>query len=141
MTREEIDLLFTDLCGRIPYGVKVQFEGWDEETEDYIDVINTLYSVNSDKWVNVLETDSEIFIEGVKPFLFPMSVLTNEQAGELLDMDIQVGLENLDKPHNLNNLFVSEKIQMDWLNKHHFDHRGLIEKGLAIDATGKNIYS
>ena len=141
MTREEIDLLFTDLCGRIPCGVKVQFEGWDEETDDYINVINTLYSVNSDKWVNVLETDGEIFIEEVKPFLFPMSVLTNEQAGELLDMDIQVGLENLDKPHNPNNLFVSERIQMDWLNKHHFDYRGLIEKGLAIDATGKNIYS
>lgn len=141
MTREEIDLLFTDLCGRIPYGVKVQFEGWDEETDDYIDVIDTLYSVNSDKWVNVLETDGEIIIEGVKPFLFPMSVLTNEQAGELIDIDIQVGLENLDKPYNLNNLFVSEKIQMDWLNKHHFDYRGLIEKGLALDATGKNIYS
>jgi hypothetical protein len=29
---------------------------------------------------------------------------------------------------------------IDWLNAHHFDYRGLIEKGLAIDATGLNIY-
>jgi hypothetical protein len=29
---------------------------------------------------------------------------------------------------------------IDWLNKNHFDYRGLIEKGLAIDATNLNIY-
>ena len=28
----------------------------------------------------------------------------------------------------------------DWLNKNHFDYRGLIPRGLAIDATGLNIY-
>jgi hypothetical protein len=30
---------------------------------------------------------------------------------------------------------------MDWLLKNHFDYRGLIPKGLAIDATGKGIYN
>ena len=29
---------------------------------------------------------------------------------------------------------------LDYLNKRHFNYRGLIEKGLAIDATGLNIY-
>ena len=29
---------------------------------------------------------------------------------------------------------------VDWLNENHFDCRGLIEKGLALDATGLNIY-
>ena len=29
---------------------------------------------------------------------------------------------------------------IDWFNKNHFDYRGLIEKGLALDATGLNIY-
>lgn len=28
----------------------------------------------------------------------------------------------------------------DWLNKNHFDYRGLIPKGLAIDCTNLNIY-
>ena len=29
---------------------------------------------------------------------------------------------------------------INWLNKNHFDYHGLIEKGLALDATGLNIY-
>ena len=33
-----------------------------------------------------------------------------------------------------------ENILYDWYNKNHFDYRDLIEKGLAIDATGLNIY-
>ena len=31
-------------------------------------------------------------------------------------------------------------IFIDWLKAHHFDYRGLIEEGFAIDATGLNIY-
>ena len=29
---------------------------------------------------------------------------------------------------------------LDWLNKNYFDYRGLIPLGLAVDATGLNIY-
>ena len=32
------------------------------------------------------------------------------------------------------------ELVIDWCNKNHFDYRGLIPKGLAIDATGLNIY-
>lgn len=124
MTPEEKQLLLVDLCGRIPYGVKVQFECWDEQTEDYIEVVDTLYSVNSDEWVNVSETDSEIIIEGVKPYLFPMSSMTDEQKTEWTYIDY----------------YADHYEAVNWCNKNHLDYRGLIPMGLANDATNLNLY-
>lgn len=126
MTPEEKQLLLVDLCGRIPYGVKVQFECWDEQTEDYIEVVDTLYSVNSDEWVNVSETDSEIIIEGVKPYLFPKSSMTVEQRDSYRFL--------------ASSAYASPVGLINFYHKNHIDYRGLIPKGLAEDATGLNIY-
>ena len=63
-------------------------------------------------------------IEYFKPYLFPLSSATKEQKDFL--------------KNNANTLGVSGLV--DWFNEHHFDHRGLINKGLALDATDKNIY-
>ena len=68
-------------------------------------------------------------IDNVKPYLFPLSSMTEEQR-ELRD-------EILDS-YNLMELSYCELF--DWYNKNHFDWRGLIPMGLANDATGKNIY-
>ena len=78
-----------------------------------------------------------IYIEYFKPYLFPLSSMTTEQRYELHDLI-----------HNLNVLAIKGEIgdwivsssEIDWYNKNHFDYRGLIPKGLAIDATGLNIY-
>ena len=135
MTQEEKDLLLRDLCARLPYGVIGLYTaiGWKDE-----------YSVLSANVINNI-------IEGLsfKPYLFPLSSMTEEQYNSLHESGI---LDNCShsyeyvNPHIHGVSFIFKEFKtyslklIDWLNKNHFDYRGLIEKGLAIDATGLNIY-
>ena len=66
----------------------------------------------------------------IKPYLFPLSSMTEEQK-----RDYQYITERW-----MNDSSYSISDSIDWLNKNHFDYRNLIEKGLAIDCTGLNIY-
>ena len=75
-----------------------------------------------------------IYSNEYKPYLFPLSSMTEEQKviyGDLCYSIIQSLAKNMQS--ELNEL-------INWLNAHHFDYRGLIEKGLAIDATNLNVY-
>ena len=74
--------------------------------------------------------DETVYIDNVRPYLFPLSSITEEQKKEY-----QYITERW-----MNDPVYSISDSIDWLNKNHFDYRGLIEKGLAIDATGLNIY-
>jgi hypothetical protein len=130
MTKEK-ELLLQDLSARLPYGVKVKFNN-----------INIL-SLGTHTRVGEYVTD---VIEPCKPYLFPMSSMTKEQKREYhqstskdIDMLQDVILERINGKDN-NDKHAIAYNGIDWLNAHHFDYRGLIEKGLAIDATGKNIY-
>ena len=127
MTQEEKQLLLTDLSVRLPYKVKLNCCG---------DIGEKLISINSDGLIN-----SDYDIEEVKPYLLPLSSMTEEQK---YTCPIGVGeLETFIKKDNWSVLTISpnEIIHfVNWLNKNHFDYRGLIEKSLALDATGKNIY-
>ena len=121
MTQEEKDLLLKDLCARLPYGVKCAYFDIKDEIK-----VGELFAV----WCN----EKRVFIDklsidydgcdciGVIPYLFPLSSMTDEQ------------LEEFEK------CGLASYHDYDWYNKNHFDYRGLIEKGLAIDATGLNIY-
>ena len=152
MNNSSYKLLAKDLAGRIPYGVKCQINIGDG---DYY--VDTLYYVTLDECVYFLsdKDETEYVLEqcDVKPYLFPLSSMTEEQAKELFDI---VGLEcSLSKedyfPNNevtsitffLQNGFDVEthldKL-LDLLNRNHFDWRCLIPMGLAIDATNLNIY-
>ena len=119
MTQEDKELLLKDLCARLPYGVIIQIKDWTAlDAELKIGHINRLQ-------INDVE---------LKPYLFPMSSMTEEQKviyGDLCYSIIQSLAKNMQS--ELNEL-------INWLNAHHFDYRGLIEKGLAIDATNLNIY-
>ena len=113
MTQEDKELLIKDLCARLPYGVIIQIKDWAVlDAELKIGHINRLQ-------INDVE---------LKPYLFPMSSMTDEQYKEYWELEHSGNMEHLSIP------------ALDWLNKNHFDYRGLIEKGLAIDATGLNIY-
>ena len=61
----------------------------------------------------------------IKPYLFPISSMTEEQKLEY---------------YGTFSLSGDISGSIDFYNKHHLDYRGLIPMGLAIDATGKNIY-
>ena len=126
---EEKNLLLKDLCTRLPYGVRYRHFTWnDEYGETYIAA--QIYSINTDGYVKNCHDDETVYIDNVRPYLFPLSSMTEEQKKEY-----QYITERW-----MNDPAYSISNSIDWINKHHFDYRGLIEKGLAIDATGLNIY-
>jgi hypothetical protein len=122
MTQEEKRTLLVDLCARLPYGVICSCidNNFTPQSMDY-----ELVSVNlQDETVIVCYNDwnNDFNIEYVKPYLRPMSSMTIEEKFEYNGFDGYI--------------FNDEDtiIKFDWLNKHHFDYRGLIEKGLALEA-------
>lgn len=144
MTQEDKDFLYTDLCARLPYGVHYNHVAWDEELGE-VEISVKIHSVNHDGYVRNCYDDETIYIDRVKPYLFPLSSMTEKQQEEfdiIYADDMQVVANNLKnrldgKPYETN---LGHYRHIDWLNANHFDYRGLIPKGLAIDATGLNIY-
>ena len=135
MKQEEKDLLLKDLCARLPYSVQIRIESYNTGVLKGIDgdIIST------DKGINYP-------LKFVRPYLFPLSSMTKEQKREYhqstskdIDMLQDVIVERINGKDN-NNKHAIAYNGIDWLNSHHFDYRGLIEAGLAIDATDLNIY-
>lgn len=146
MTQEQKELLLKDLSARLPYGVKVQ-----------IDLQSNIYPPISCKVCNIEFTENEGAFIGVetspdtynefreflcKPYLFPLSSMTEEQNKELSYILFNLEMEHLqdnETGFTIKSSKVSQ-VEIDWYNKHHFDYRGLISMDLAIDVTGLNIY-
>lgn len=139
MTQEDRNLLLKDLSARLPYGVKC-VSGVDDATL-IIEGINP--NCNGASEVQVTYERSGINfdtkISSIKPYLFPMLNMTDEQKEEYRKV-CELDTEILSKHPMDDSPFPALYNSQDWLNKNHFDYRGLIEKGLAIDATNKNIY-
>lgn len=140
MTNEEKDLLLSDLIARLKYGVKFPMMCWDEETGETIKPV-TLYSINTDGYCRVSEDDYSPYIDEIKPYLFPLSSMTEEQKEEYYY------IVNYISPDDTENFVEGEFIYVNQINQllhfyhtNHLDYRGLIPMGLANDATGKNIY-
>ena len=135
MTQEDKDLLLQDLCARLPYEVK----GVEA---------NTLCSLNTVTHFKSIVKNIEYKIEhlGFKPYLFPLSSMTEEQKKFFKDRPIFLDSENelvVKEDFFGNSRFTMLEDWMEvilWLVKNHFDYRGLIPKGLAIDCTNLNIY-
>ena len=124
MTQKDKELLLKDLCARLPFKVKISVN----------DKIESLQGINI--LDNVVEYGSFLScnIEEVKPYLRPMSSMTDEEKLEYRKTQWMYQADYC-APE-----YFDDIDSYDWLNKNHFDYRGLIEKGLAIDATGLNIY-
>ena len=150
MTQEDKELLLKDLCARLPYGVKCQIDYDNEEDTDL-----GIERYRDDRIVSVCTETEEIGLyeesvysppEYVKPYLFPLSSMTEEQREELKQehiKDEKLYVECLTRAAKGDNSMRGKVIihyAMDWCNKNHFDYRGLIPMGLAIDATNLNIY-
>ena len=147
MKQEDRELLFIDLCGRVPYKVRM----FEIEPINNIQSNLTLQSISNKASVICITPSGGAIgssIDAFKPYLFPLSSMTEEQKIECFKgTDIELDehneiwstfpISNSDIVlTNLNNWL---KV-INWLNKNHFDYRGLIEKGLAIDATNLNVY-
>ena len=147
LTPGEKDLLLSDLCARLPYGVNVEYTYKvtviATNEEEILTKPLFLYSINTldDMTVSGIDDngDQEIcFFSEIKPYLFPLSSMTEEQNEKALSL-----LKNCDYyiiDGTIKWLDICPIEFFDWCNKHHFDYRGLIPMGLANDATGLNIY-
>ena len=134
MTQKDKDLLFNDLCARLPYGVKCDRLGRARRLLG-ID-FNNLYSIILDRGCYMPQY---YMVEDIKPYLRPMSSMTEEEKEEFDDfcvIDEFVWKGNSEIGYKNQAIIMSDAI--DWLNKNHFDYRGLIEKGLAIKVTSEN---
>ena len=123
MTNEEKDLLLKDLCSRLPYGVMASTKLGS----------NIIVSFIGDDIIKGEDGDS-YDISFIKPYLRPTSSMTKE---EKIDYDrlCSYCLEQDTVNYNITTLDRTQLVYViDWLNAHHFDYRGLISKGLALEA-------
>ena len=154
MKQEEKELLLKDLCARLPYGIIASVRGSDEEFQHF----HILGVKDGKVWVknDILQVDHFDDVEVIKPYLRPMSSMTEEEKEEfkricdeedILDecgyivgtfygMKVLYGEVEDVYPYNLK-IKIPQNLNysvLDFLNAHYLDYRGLIEKGLALEA-------
>lgn len=127
MTQEERRLLLIDLCARLPYGTIC--EDIYGNSGILFDLAPELNSVTLK--ISELGSTWTTDIDKVKPYLRPLSSMTEDETSELeeyLDAgEVDCNIEGGTLEDCVSNV-------IDWLNTHHFDYRGLISKGLAMEA-------
>ena len=124
MTQEQKDLLLKDLCARLPYRVKV-YDMKSSINSSFMN-LNHVNGAVGEVFISYMNKCRTAPIEDVKPYLFPLSSMTEEHEKEwryTLSSDGNITYDTV-----------------DWCNENHFDYRGLIPIGLAIDCTNLNIY-
>ena len=119
MLREDKELLLKDLCARLPYGV-------------FCEIYNSTCTIKEKLSFGGLTHFADDSI-CVRPFLRSMSNMTDEELNEFILVTETI----LGVGKNKYTIILSLDAT-DWLNAHHFDYRGLIEKGLAIEVTEEN---
>lgn len=141
MKQEPQELLLKDICAKLPYGIKASYYGVEEECETWDEIEGITLDEDFGGYVDIGQYS--LPIERIKPYLFPMSSMTDEQKkyisnkwgiNEEFDFEID---------SNWGEYFVELGDTVDfinWLNKNHFDIYGLIPMGIALDATNLNIY-
>lgn len=143
MTQEDAELLLKDLSERLPYGVKMNhIANNDNELTTLIGIVKDMITLEGNGGYSTAN------IEKFKPYLFPMSSMTEEQRNDISKLLIDT--QNKFSPFgelNLkgcDNLFICTVKQsnalINYCLTYHLDINGLIEKGLAINASGLNIY-
>ena len=129
MKPEDKQLVLKDLCARLPYNVCINDCGtphrlvnicWDGIKF----VVNCSPSGTGHGRIGTPLFNGDVCY--IKPYLRPMSSMTEEEKLEFSLVPIYAFVH------------YNEIAKMDWLNEHHFDYRGLIEKGLAIEVTEDN---
>ena len=142
MTPKDKELLLKDLCARLPYGVKIDFTWWvmDEGT--------CMSTTLEPDHIEQIRND-EVGNAEIKSYLFSLSSMTDDQCFDFYCRFVENEIDYNDfKKYYFDGCSWNKVLTLisdcgdiiDWFNKNHFDYRGLIEKGLAIDATGLNIY-
>ena len=146
MDSKYIDIIYKELSARMIYGLKVQVNG-ELFTFDKMHMgIGMLYT---DYYRQPLESP-DIILSGcfygnnIKLYLYPLSSMTEEQCEEFkMVSGLDAYLDSIRRGEFslIGDIAIDCIVDaIDWFNKNHFDYRELIPLGLAIDATGLNIY-
>ena len=131
MTQEDKALLLKDLCARLPYDTVCQVEFKSDGKYESKNMI--LSGIFKDEAYFTIENGS-VYSNDYKPYLFPLSSMTEEQRQEL------ESLMEVTAVPAWGEILSPTSEYYDWLNKTYFDYRNLIDKNLAIDCTNLNIY-
>lgn len=136
MTKENKELLLKDLCARLPYGVMVSVQGGEFDSYKYPYQLTAISKFGLNSLCKVYYPIYTPFggipnVENIKPYLRPMSSMTREEWEEY--NKIKTGACYFGSSYTYLDMY-------DWLLAHHFDYRGLIEKGLALEAP-KDMYN
>jgi hypothetical protein len=126
MNQKDKELLLKDISARLPYGLMCQINDGTSGLADgkliEIDTYYELVKFDADYcWVE--------YINDIKPYLRPMSSMTEEEEKEFINLRADVF--KYGKHQRVGIIGIAG---LDWLNAHYFDFRGLIEKGLALEA-------
>ena len=125
MTQKEKNLLFKDLCSRLPYGVKVKVKH-----NDVVWKLLAIYTNGTIYTTRDVGYPIETYFEDCKPYLFPLSSMTEKQKEEWKSLLIREAYGTSDNVCTL----------QDFYCKYQLDNNGLIPIKLAEDASNKNIY-
>ena len=133
MKQHEIDLLTREMCARTPTGLICSTYREDDEGVGWRDAECKGFFQNGDSYEfyfeNVIAVDN---IEHIKPYLRPMSDITEEESKELALLQVNFYIDGWMYP-------IAATAMIEWLNSHHFDYIGLIGLGLALKAK-ENMY-
>ena len=124
MANEEKQLLLKDLCERLPYGVIVSYQVGKNTPVNRVLTGKALDELMRGSYVD------EWLKCSFKPYLRPMESMTEEEYKELKSISPYYGFA----PYEYIGDWCPNYDMVDWLLSHHFDYRGLIEKGLALEA-------
>ena len=131
MDSKYLDIIYKELSARMTYGLKVQVNDFlftfDEEHMG-IGMIYTDYYRQPLESPNIILSGC-FYGNDIKPYLFPLSSMTPKQKAELAHLTADI-----------DGIFEQVLAEIEFYHRHHIDYRGLIEMGLAIDATGLGIY-
>ena len=147
MTQEDKQLLLKDLCARLPYNVICQVEYKEDGKYNSKDML--LSGIFTDE-AYFTTKDGSVYSNEYKPYLFPFSSMTEGQKEELnKKFNVQFSGNDIYSIHHHSEGCWDDDLELDlqdwlwfinWCYKNHFDIYGLIPMGLALDATGLNIY-
>lgn len=144
MVQEQKELLLKDLCMRLPYGVKV-YDIKSGINSSFMN-LNHVNGTVKEVFISYMHKCRTAPIEDVKPYLFPLSSMTEDQYIEMQNISTKDCLEFMEVEKEwrnnspFNHLPLYQHKVIEFFHKHHFDYRGLIPMGVAIDATNLNIY-